>query len=82
MSKRENILNQYNQAKAKKEQIEKNISLLEGKILVLQQQIEKQKEKVGKIDFFLSKTEKTLQDQGSANPNSVCSEQKQLLAFD
>lgn len=68
MSKIDNLRNSYNQALAKKKAIEANSQALEQKLANIQQQLQQNRDKVGKLNFFLEKTEKDITDQESGRP--------------
>jgi peptidoglycan hydrolase CwlO-like protein len=68
MSKIDNLRNSYNQALAKKKAIEANSQALEQKLANIQQQLQQNRDKVKKLNFFLEKTEKDISDQESGRP--------------
>lgn len=63
MSKRENILQQISLAKAKLANIERNTRQLEEKKVNIDRQIAANQVKARKIQFFLEKTQQTLESQ-------------------
>lgn len=65
MSKIDNLRNSYNQALAKKKAIESNSKALEQKKANIEFQLQQNRAKVVKLNFFLEQTEKTIKDKES-----------------
>lgn len=65
MSKIDNLRNSYNQALAKKKAIESNSKALEQKKANIEFQLQQNRAKVEKLNFFLEQTEKTIKDKES-----------------
>lgn len=65
MSKIDNLRNSYNQALAKKKAIESNSKALEQKKANIEFQLQQNRAKVEKLNFFLEQTEKTIKDKVS-----------------
>lgn len=65
MSKIDNLRNSYNQALAKKKAIESNSKALEQKKANIEFQLQQNRAKVEKLNFFLEETEKTIKDKES-----------------
>lgn len=61
MTRKENILLQIKQAEVKLETLNRNIENLETKKRNIDQQIQSQRVKVEKIQFFLEKAQKTIE---------------------
>lgn len=60
-SKRENLLKQIEQAEAKRKAVVENTKHLLEKKAQIEKQITANQKKIGKLDFFLTKTKESLQ---------------------
>lgn len=69
MSRIDNLRTSYEQAKLKKSQIEANSAALLKKRDNIDKQLQANQEKVKKLNFFLEKTQQTLEGQNDQRSN-------------